>query len=67
MTLSGKQLLIGDKVKTRKKKEERHKSKESKEVPESSPTNNFLVGNYGLRSAERWEDMPSMCTEVGEI
>ena len=31
------------------------------------PTNNFLVGNYGLRRAERWQDMPSMSSEVGEI
>ena len=29
--------------------------------------NNFLVGNYGLRRAERWEDMPSMSSEVSEI
>ena len=27
----------------------------------------FLVGNYGLRRAERWDDMPSMSSEVGEI
>ena len=32
-----------------------------------SPTNNFLVGNYGLRRAERWDDTPSMSSEVGEI
>ena len=42
------------------------KRKESKELPESSPTNNFLVGNYGLRRAERLKDMPSMSSEVGE-
>ena len=32
-----------------------------------SPPSNFLVGNYGLRRAERWDDMPSMSSEVGEI
>ena len=32
-----------------------------------SPTTNFLVGNYGLRRAERWDDMPSMPSEAGEI
>ena len=32
-----------------------------------SPTTNFLVGDYGLRMAERWDDMPSMSSEVGEI
>ena len=32
-----------------------------------SPTDNFIVGNYGLRKAERWDDMPSMSSEVGEI
>ena len=26
----------------------------------------FLVGNYGLRRAERWDDMPTMSSEVGE-
>ena len=32
-----------------------------------SPTNNIIVGNYGLRRAERWEYMPSMSSEIGEI
>ena len=32
-----------------------------------SPTTNFLVGNYELRRAERWDDMPSTSSEVGEI
>ena len=36
-------------------------------LKEGFPTNNFLVGNYGLRRDERWEDMPSMSSEVGEI
>ena len=39
---------------------------ESKEIQEGSPTNNFLVGNYGLSRAERWEDMPSMSSEAGD-
>ena len=43
------------------------KNKESKELREDSPTNNFLVGNHGPRRAERWEDTPSMSSEVGEI
>ena len=34
-----------------------------KEIQEGSPTINFLVGNDGLRTAERWEDMPSMSSE----
>ena len=32
-----------------------------------SPTTNFLVGDYGLRMAERWDDMPSISSEVGEM
>ena len=48
------------------RKKERHKKK-AKELWEGSPTPNFLVGNYGLRRAERWDDMPSMSSEVGEI
>ena len=43
------------------------KSKESNELQEGYPTNNFLVGNYRPRRAERWENMPSMSSEVGEI
>ena len=43
------------------------KSKESKELREGSSTNNFIGGNYGLRRAERWEDMTSMSSEVGKI
>ena len=27
----------------------------------------FLVDNYGLRRAERWEETPNMSSEVGEI
>ena len=50
-----------------KRKKRTSKSKESKQVQEGAPTNNFLVGNYGLRRAERWKDMPSMSSEVGEI
>ena len=42
------------------------KTKEKKNVF-FSPTTNFLVGNHGLRRAERWDDMPSMSSEVGEI
>ena len=43
------------------------KDKESKEIQEASPTNSFLVGNYGQRRAERWKDMPSISSEVDEI
>ena len=39
------------------------KSKESKEAQEGFP-NNFLVDKYGLRRAERREDVPSMSSEV---
>ena len=35
-----------------KTKEKKNVSKESKELREGSPTNNFLVGNYGRRKAE---------------
>ena len=54
------------KVSRNGKREKRNvtKSKESKEVQEDSPTNNFFVGNYGLRRAQRREDMPSMSSEV---
>ena len=43
------------------------RSKKSKEFREDSPTNNIIVGNYGLRRAERWEGKPSLSPEVGEI
>ena len=55
------------KTKKRKRKKNVTKSKEGKELREGSPTTNFLVGNYGLRRAERWEDTPSMSSEVGEV
>ena len=55
------------KKRDKNKKENVSKSKESKELREGSPTNDFLVGNYGLRRTERCEDMPSMSSEVGEI
>ena len=55
------------KNKNTKKKANVTKRKESKELREGSPTNNFPVGNYGLRRASRWDDMPSMSSEVGEI
>ena len=55
------------KIRDKKKKKKVTKSKESKELREGSPTNSFLVANCGLRRAERWKDMPSMSSEVGEI
>ena len=53
------------------------KTKEKKKLPKKqrkqrtsgrlfAPTANFLVGNYGLRRADRWDDMPSLSSEVGE-
>ena len=51
----------------KKKKKNVTKSKESKELRKGSPQNNFLVDNYGLRSAEMWKEMPSVSSEVGEI
>ena len=42
-------------------------SKENKEVQEGSPPNNIIVGKYRLRMAERWENIPSVSSEVGEI
>ena len=51
------------------KKKERHKKQRKQRTSGRffSPTNKFLVGNYGPRRAERWDDMPSMSSEVGEI
>ena len=43
------------------------KSKQSKDNRKGSPTNNSLDGNYGLRPAERREDMPRTSFGVGEI
>ena len=60
-------------VKQRKnggKNEKRTKKKQRKQITSGrffSPTNNFIVGNYGPRRAERWDDMPSISSEVGEI
>ena len=65
MALSSLLIITGNE-KTKEKKNVT-KSKESKELREGSPTPHFLVGNYGLRRAERWDDMPSMSSEVGEI
>ena len=39
------------------------RSKESKGIQECSPTNNILVGNYRLRRAERWENMPTVSSD----
>ena len=47
-------------VETKKRTPQRANKKKSKFVQEGSPTKNFLVGKYGLRRAERWEDMPSI-------
>ena len=48
---------------------ERHKKQRKQRTSGRffSPTAYFLVGNYGLRRAERWDDIPSMSSEVGEI
>ena len=40
---------------------------QSTEIQEGSPTINILVGNYRLRRAERWENIPRVSSEVGEI
>ena len=60
-------LLITRNEKTKEKKNVT-KSKESKELREGSfpqQLRNFLVGNYGLRRADRWD--ASISSEVGEI
>ena len=51
------------------RKKERHKKQRKRRTSGKffSPTTNFLVGNYGLRRAERWGDIPRMSSEVGEI
>ena len=48
-------------------KKKRPESKEIKEIQEGSPTNNIIVGNHRLRRAERWENIPRVSSEVGEI
>ena len=64
----GMDVFSKSKAKTRKnEKRNVTKSKKIEELREVSPTNNFLVGNYGLRRAERSEDMPSMSSEVAKI
>ena len=40
---------------------------DSEEIQEGSPTNNIVVGNCRLRRAERWENIPRVFSEVGEI
>ena len=48
-----------------KKKKKATNSKQSKQLRQVP--NNVLVLNYRLRRAERWKDMPSMSSELGEI
>ena len=43
------------------------RSKESKEIQEGSPANPILVGNYRLGRVEKWENMPMISSEVGEM
>ena len=61
--------LLSSLLTKKRKKRERHKKQRKQRTSGRffSPTTNFLVGNCGLRRAERWDDMPSMCCEVGEI
>ena len=54
-------------TKKRNKKRTSQKTKKAKNFGRVPQRIIFLVGNYGLRRAERWEDMPSMSSEVGEI
>ena len=55
--------------KSGKKEGKKHvnKKQRTKERREGCSTKKIQVGNYGLRKAERREDMPSMSSEVGEI
>ena len=65
-------LVVAGKTKQRKpektgkksNKKEVKKSKESKELREGSPTNTFLVGNYGLRRAESCRPCPPKWTRA---
>ena len=57
---ASKETKLTKKGRKKPREKERRRGKRSKEIQEGSPTNNFLVGNYGLRRAERWEDKPSM-------
>ena len=50
-----------------KKKEKKQKEENNKIVLESIQKLIFPVGNYRLRRAERWEYMPTVSSEVGEI
>ena len=70
-------VLVAGKTRNKEKLKKREKKKKKKRLKKQrkqrtsgrffSPTNNFRVGNYGLRRAERWDNMPSMSSEVIEI
>ena len=49
------------------KNEKKQASKESEEIQEGSSTNSIIVGNCRLRRAERWEIIPRVSSDVGEI
>ena len=53
--------------KKKKRTKERQESTEIKEIQEGFRTNNTTVGNYRLRTAERWENTPAVSSEVGAI
>ena len=56
-----------EKREKRKTKKERQESKEVKEIQEGFPTIFVIVSHYRLRRAERWENIPRVSCEVGEI
>ena len=56
-----------NKEKQKNKKRTNKKRKTKKQSRDRSGKNNFSVGNYRLRRAERWEYMPTTSPEVGEI
>ena len=65
--LNDNNLLTYNENTMKKRKKERQESKKSKEFQEGSPTDNIIVGNFRLRRAERWENIPRVSSEVAEI
>lgn len=60
-------VCVLNKQTNRKRQKEREESNESQGIQEGSPTNTILLGNYRLRKAGRWENVPRVSCEVGEI
>ena len=57
----------GSKTKQKSKKEAKRGKQKKKQARYRSGKNHFPVGNQRLRRAERWEYIPTVSSEVGEI